>query len=279
MRPVEERIKSALSAGPEELRGLLRDPNPDVISNALMNRHLTEEMAVIAAKGKGASAESLGFLAGDVRFKNSYPVKLAICKNPKTPQRVALSLLKFMRLFDLADIAKDQRINIAIRQKIEYLLSERMPSMPIGVKTALARRAHGSILLSLMRTAEERVVAVCLESPSLTEEHLYKLLTSTMTKPAVIRLIADHRKWSLSYYVRYALIRNFYTPMPRVSVFIKGMKTSDLRELYADPKLPTATRPFIHRELLDRGETTGTPKDEVFHLAGDEDSYMPDDMA
>jgi hypothetical protein len=30
----------------------------------------------------------------DVRFKESYKLKLAICKNPNTPQRTVFSLLK-----------------------------------------------------------------------------------------------------------------------------------------------------------------------------------------
>jgi hypothetical protein len=278
MKPLEERMRAALSAGADELPAALRDPHPEVISNALLNRNLTEEMAVLAAKNKATSSESLGFLASDVRFRDSYMVKLALCRNPKTPQRVTLSLLKFMRLFDLADIAKDQRINISIRQKIEHMLSERMPSMPVGVKTALARRAQGSILTALMSGGDERVVAVCLDSPALTEEHLYKMINRPAAKSAVIRMIAEHPKWSLAYFIRYALIRNFYTPMPRVDYFLRGMKTADLKDLYADPKLPTATKPFLFRELLERGETTGVAKDEVFDLAGDEDGYTPDDM-
>jgi hypothetical protein len=34
--------------------------------------------------------------------------------------------------------------------------------------------------------------------------------------------------------------------------FLKDIKTKDLRELYEDPEVPSSTKPFIYRELLER---------------------------
>ncbi len=273
MLTLEERMRAASAGQGEELWNAVRDANPEVVSRAVLNRNLTDEMAVFIAKRKTVAAETLGFLASDVRFKNSYPLKLAVCKNPKTPQRTAFSLLKFMRIFDLADIAKDQRIHINIRQKVEQQISEKIPVMPVGNKTALARRAGTNVLLSLMAGGDERVIRVCLDSPALTEAHLYKLINKAGVKPAVVRMIASHPKWALSYYIRFALIRNFYTPMPQVEQFIRGIRTPDLKDLYADPKVPTSTKPFIFRELGERGETVDILEDEVYDLpdeTGDE---------
>ncbi|MBI5641491.1 MAG: hypothetical protein HZA17_13810 [Nitrospirae bacterium] len=274
MRTVEERISAALAADAEELWNLIRDPHPEVVSNALLNRNFSEDMAVFVVKKKTISAEVLGFLAGDVRFKDSFKLKLALCKNPKTPQRITLALLKFMRIFDLADIAKDQQVNINIRQKIEHMIAERIPSMPLGVKTALAKRASTNILISLLDSGDEKVIATCLESPMLTEGNLFRLINRPVTKPEVIRLIAGHGKWSLGYNVRFALIRNFFTPMNAVNKFIGGMKTNDLKELYSDPKIPSSTKPFIFSELLGRGETVDIGQEEVFDLADDDDDHV-----
>lgn len=259
-------MNAATSAQGEELWNAVRDANPEVVSRAALNRNITDDMAVFIARRKSVLAETLGFLAADVRFRNSYPLKLAVCKNPRTPLKVVLSLLKFIRVFDLADIAKDQRIHINIRQKVEQLISEKIPAMPMGNKTALARRAGTNILLALMGSGDERVIRVCLESPALAEAHLYRLINRADVKPAVIRMIATHSKWALSYYIRFALIRNFYTPMSQVEKFIRGMRTPDLRDLYSDPKVPTSTRPFIFRELGERGEPVDIPEDEVYDL-------------
>jgi hypothetical protein len=36
--------------------------------------------------------------------------------------------------------------------------------------------------------------------------------------------------------------------------FLKNIKTSDLKELHEAHEIPTSTKPFIHRELLEREE-------------------------
>src|SRR5512139_187229 len=182
MVTVEQRMRAALTAQGEELWALIRDPHPEVVSQATLNRNLTEEMAVYIAKRKTVSAETLGFLAGDVRFRGSYKLKLTICKNPRTPQKVTLAMLKFMRLFDLSDITRDQHININIRQKVENMIAERIPAMPLGNMTALAKRASTNTLLSLMERGDERVIDICLDSPSITEAHLYRLINNVRTK-------------------------------------------------------------------------------------------------
>jgi hypothetical protein len=148
--------------------------------------------------------------------------------------------------------------------------------MPLGNKTALAKKASTNILLSLMERGDERVISICLESPSLTEAHLYKLINNPRTKPAVIKMLASHTKWSLSYFVRFALIRNFYTPMPFVAKFITQMKTNDLKDLYSDPKVPSSTKPFIFRELGQRGETVDSQQEVTYDLHDDDDRVLSD---
>ncbi len=229
-------------------------------------------MAVFLAKKKSTSQEVLGLLANDIRFKDSYKLKLVICKNPKTPQKITLSLLKYLRIFDLGDITKDQNIPINLRQKIEYMISEKIPSLPSGIKIALAKRANINIIVTLLERGDKRVISNCLDSPILTEGHLCNVINKPVTKPLLIKMIAEHTKWSLRYQIRFALLRNFNTPMPLVTKFISKMKLSDLKELYSDRNLPTSTKPFIYRELLDRNETVEIKKEETFELSGDENS-------
>jgi hypothetical protein len=264
---LDERLKHAQTARGEELWNLVRDPHPDVILNVTLNRNLTEEMAVFIAKKKSSPAEALGFLAGDTRFRDSYKLKLLICRNPRTPQRVVFSLLKFLRIFDLGDMTRDQTIPITVRQKIEMMLTEKIPSLPSGVKSALARRSNSTVVISLMERGDKGVVSTCLDSPVITEAHLCTLLHKSTIKPVIVQMIAEHPKWSLRYAVRYALIMNFHTPMVRVTRFIPEMKTNDLRELYSFEGLPGGTRPYIHSELKERGESAETPREEVYEIS------------
>lgn len=268
-------IKSTRTAHGDALWEVLMTQHSEVLSNAVFNRNLKEEMAVFIAKSRNTPVETLGFLAGDVRFREIYELKIALCKNPRTPQKVTLSLLKFIRTLDLGDLTRYNRIPINIRQKIELMLMERVPPMPSGVKKTLARRASSGVVMAIIEKSDKAVIGVCLDSPSLTEGLLYKVINKSTTKPILIEAIAGHPKWALRYAIRFALIRNFYTPMQYITDFIKNMKTSDLKLLYSDPKLPRSTKPYIFMELRERNETVDIAKEEIYILE-EEDACISD---
>ncbi len=276
MKSLEERLREAQSADAEKLWTIVKDTNPEVISHATLNRHFTDDMAVYIAKRHVTTSETLGFLANDVRFRDSYSLKLAICKNPKSPPRVTLALLKFLRIFDLADISRSKHLPTVLRQKVELAIMERIPTMPSGVKIALTKRANSTIIMYLMERSDAKVIRNCLDSPRLTEGHLHKIINKPATKAMIITAISEHPKWSLRYLIRFGLIRNFHTPMSRVIEFLQGMKTGDLKELYGDPKVPNSTKPFIHKELMDRAESTEIPKEEIYDLNEDDDRQLDD---
>jgi hypothetical protein len=270
MSGIDEKIRIAQSAEGEELWKVIRLQHPDIMFNAVLNRNLTEEMAFFVARSRNASQETIGVIAGDRRFGDSYKIKRAVCGNPKSPQRVALSLLKHLRIFDLADLTRNQHIPLLLRQKVEFMLEEKVHALPAGIKTALARRVCGKVVIKIMEKSDRRVIDACLQGPMLTEEHIYRLVNRKSTKPVLIRAIAEHPKWSLRYTIKFALIRNFHTPMVCVDSFIGTMKTSDLRYLHEDAKLPTATRPFIFRELRRRNESPEASEEETYVISEDE---------
>lgn len=263
---IDDKVRLAQTALGDDLWLCVRDSHPQIALPCALNRNLTEEMAVYLAKKKSTPSEVLGILAGDVRFKNSYKLKVSLCKNPKTPLKVTLSLLKFIRIFDLGDLTKDQAIPITVRQKIEYVLSERIPSLPSGSRLALVKRSSSCIVLAIMERGDNKVISACLDSPVLTESHLCKVINKPSMKPHLIRMIAEHPKWSLRYSIKYALIRNLHAPLVSVKSFLGAMKTVDLKELYADKSLPLSTRPFIYRELLDRDEPVDIATEEEYEI-------------
>lgn len=270
----KERIKEP---GSKELWDVIREGKPDAILGAALDKDLTEGMAIFMAKSRHTPAEALGQLSTDVRFKDSYRLKVSIARNPKTPMRVALSLLKFLKIFDLADLTRDQRVPVGLRQKVEQSLSERIPALPSGVKSALSRRVSGNLLVAIIQRGDGNAISASLESPYLTEGALYKEINRQGVRPLFIKLLAEHPKWSLRYDIRLALLRNFYTPTGRAVEFIGGMRTGDLRGLYADPSLPASVRPFIHRELLERGADVQVPEDEEYSIGEEELSEMEEE--
>ena len=273
----EDAAREAGSAEGEALWRAIKTQFPQALANATYNRKLNDDMAMFIARSKKTPAEALGFLAGDVRFKRNYKVIHSLCKNPKTPQRVVLALLKYVKLFDLADLTRNHFIPSVTRQRVQFMIYERIPGMPSGVKIAMSRRVSTDVAIRLMEKSDRKVADACLESPILTEEKLFQVVHREVTKPQVIRAISEHKKWSLRYRLRYGLIRNKHTRMEVVEVFIGGMKSRDLKDLYSDTRVPPLTKPFIYRELVRRDEDLEPVEDEVHELEEHEDRVFQDE--
>jgi hypothetical protein len=74
--------------------------------------------------------------------------------------------------------------------------------------------------------------------------------------------------------VRLALIRNEHAPLSLSVRFLGTMKIMDLRDLYTDPSVPVTIKPFIHRELWDRGEQPDKVLEEQVYEINEEDESM-----
>jgi len=61
--------------------------------------------------------------------------------------------------------------------------------------------------------------------------------------------------------------------------FLSEMRIMDLRELYADPSVPATIKPFIHRELRERGEEPmKVLEDQVFEIDEEEMAEFEEDV-
>jgi len=254
MKDMSEEILAASRGSGEELGMLVHHPSPQVISRLLLNSNLTEDQVRVLARRRNLTREIIESIYYDRRWKDSYPVMMALCKNPKTPQNISLSILKSLRIFDMADLTRNQQIPVAVRIRAEMDILERILTLPLGIKITLARRAGSAVLVKLLQDGMKEVSAVCLDSPVLTEGDICRIISMKKTSSQVIRQIAEHPKWSRRYDVRWALIRSNHAPLAIVVKFLENIKTTDLKELYEAPEVPSSTKPFLYRELLDRGQ-------------------------
>jgi hypothetical protein len=265
----EKRIELAMLAKGEEIAQYVHDPSTKVIKALLGNRHLTDEEVLIIANRKNVPGDILETIAKDKRWAESYRVRLALARNPKSPLSISLSIMRYLRLFDLEEIARCQFIPLAFRCKVETIIIERIPTLPLGNKKTLAKKAAGNVLLKLLQDSDPDVVQLCLNNPHLVEGHLYKVISRTDTVAETIRMIAMHPNWSSRSLIRFSLARNGHTPLSLSVRFLQSMKIMDLRDLYADPSLPVTIKPFVHRELWDRGQQP--------EKAGEEQMYEIDE--
>ena len=263
---VEQRIEQAAAVPEKQIDPFLHDPSPKVLKALLTNRLLTEEHALVIANRRNLSGDVLEAIAKDRRWTESYPIRMAIAKNPKTPLFISLSLARHLRLFDLADITRDHFLPLPYRKRIEAMIIERIPAMPLGIKKTLARRAAGNVLFTLLLSRDAEIIRTCLGKPHLMESHLFKYISRGNSLRETIRMIAEHPNWSCRAAVRMSLARNSQTPLQSSIRFFSRMTAQDLRELYRDPLVPVTVKPFIHRELWERGlEALPPADDETVH--------------
>jgi hypothetical protein len=255
----DEELKKAMTSDEEGLRSLVYHPSPQVISRILLNPHLTEDLALIIAGRRNVQPRILESLYQTGKWKESYHIALALCKNQQTPQKISLALVKTIRTIDLSDLTRNKQVPVFLRTKAEAYIMEKILTMPLGIKISLARRASSNVIIKLIEDGMKEVVRVCLDNPLLTEGDISKIIHMKKIASHVIRQIAEHPKWANRYDIQRALIRHRHTPLSIVVTYLYRIKTTDLKELRKDPEVPSSTKPFLYRELLDRGEIIPDP--------------------
>jgi len=70
-----------------------------------------------------------------------------------------------------------------------------------------------------------------LENSNLSEAHVLKALSKVKLLPRIAEAVAQHRKWSSSYNVRLALVRQPAATLSTVLAFLPEITVSDLKEL------------------------------------------------
>lgn len=268
MRESEEKsAKIAEEAGENEIQPYLHDPSPRVIRALLTNRNMAENDAIIIANRTNVPVDVLEAIAKDKRWSDKYQIRLALARNPRSPLTVTLPIARFLRIFDLEEITRSHQIPVVFRRKVEAMIIERVPTMPLGNKKTLAKKAAGAVLMKLLQDRIPEIVGLCLNNPHMIEAHLYKVISRADTIPETILMISRHPLWSTRPLIRLSLVRNTHTPLSTAVRFLKEMKLTDLRELYSDPSLLVTIRPFVHRELLNRGsEPASSGEERIFEI-------------
>jgi hypothetical protein len=122
---VMQKVKLA-RMGNKEARGLLvRDRNKIVASAAIRSPKITENEVVSFAKMRNVCDEVLRAIAANRDWTRSYPVKLALATNPKTPAPSAVKFLNYLQERDLRNIMKSRDVPSAISTHARRILSKK----------------------------------------------------------------------------------------------------------------------------------------------------------
>jgi hypothetical protein len=91
----------------------------------LKNPKLTESEVLRYAQQKNLVEDVLAAIAKDPKWIKTYPIKLAIVSNPKTPLSVSVNFLPHLRENDLKALSRDKNISTVLSRAAQQMLMKR----------------------------------------------------------------------------------------------------------------------------------------------------------
>jgi len=252
MAEFEKESRLARTATGEALNALLYHPACQVLLALLENPAFDEPKLCLLLSRKDLPPEILEAVGQRKQLLKSYAVKRALLFHPRAPRLIALRLLKDIYLMDLVQFSLSSWVAPELKRHAEDQVVARLPQLPLGQKIALARRGPTRVAGALVAEGHPKVLAVALNNPFLTESQVLKALAREKTQLRAVQAIAAHPKWSQTYNVRLALVRNSSAPLATVLAFLPPLTASDLRELAAPGIVPENLRNYLHAEVLRR---------------------------
>jgi hypothetical protein len=242
----------ALVATGEELALLLHHVSADVLLALLDNPALDETHVCLLLERKDLRGEILEEVARRKSLLKSYRVKRSLAFHPRTPRLVSLRLLRDLYLMDLVQVAILPGISAELKRNAEEQLLARLPQLPLGQKITLARRGPARVAGALLAEGHAQVVPIVLDNPYMTEAQILRALAREKLPTSVIPAIVHHHKWSITYNIRLALVRNPMSPLATILSYLPELTVSDLRELAAPGIVPENLRKYLQAEVQRR---------------------------
>src|SRR5215831_5189454 len=259
--PVTQTRERARVATGEEFLALLHHLSADVLLALLDNPALDESHVCLLLERKDLPAEILEEVGKRKPLLKSYRVKKALCFHPRGPRLVTLRLLRDLYLMDLVQLTLSPAVLAELKRNAEEQLLARLPQIPLGQKITLARRGPSRVAGALLAEGHPQVLSVVLDNPYLTEAQILKVLSREKVPTPVIPALIHHRKWSVSYNIRIALLRQPSAPLATILAYLPHLTVSDLRDLAAPGIVPENLRRYIQAEVQRRLRAGAIPKD------------------
>jgi len=266
MAGAEKTLERALAASGDELTVLLHRADAAILIALLDNPALDETQLCILLERKNLPGEVLEEVARRKPLLKSYRVKRGLAFHPRTPRLVTLRLLRDLYLMDLVQLTLLPGIPEELKRNAEDQLVSRLPQLPLGQKIMLARRGPARLAGALLAEGHGQIVPIVLDNAYLTEAQVLKVLSREKLPPVVVQAVSQHRKWSITYNVRLALVRHPSSPLATVLAYLPELTVSDLRELASPGIVPESLRKYLEAEVkrrIRKGEKSGRSGDNL----------------
>ncbi|HYL11287.1 MAG TPA: hypothetical protein VEU31_11150 [Candidatus Acidoferrales bacterium] len=245
-------FERARSATLEEISLLVHAPDVEVLQGLIENPLFNETHLCLLLERKDLSGDLLEAIARRRELVKTYRVKKALAFHPHVPRIVFIRVVRELYLMDLVQLTLLPATQAGLKRLAEDVLISRLAHLPLGQKLTLARRAPARVAGALLAEGHAQIAKVVLDNPFLTEAQVLKALSYKKFPAGVVQTVATHRKWSLSYNVRLALLRHPATPLAVVLAVLPNLTVGDLKVLSSSEVLPGNLRRYVAHEIEKR---------------------------
>ena len=129
-----------------------------------------------------------------------------------------------------------------VRRQAERTLIFHIPTMTLGERIAMARRAHRALFPQLIAGRNDMVLTALLDNPRLIENDLVVLINTGEPSADFLGEVARHHKWGRFHGVRRAIAECPQSPLPLALSALVQLPRSDQRKLADKADLPDRVR-------------------------------------
>jgi hypothetical protein len=143
----------------------------------------------------------------------------------------AMDLLSSLPWTSLMALAQTPRTPPVVRRQAERKLIFQIPSMSLGEKIAMARRAHRALFPALTGGCDEKILTALLDNPRMVENDVVVMVNTGEPPVEFYGIVARHQKWGQYYGVRRALVECPRTPLPLALSIMVQLPRSDQKRI------------------------------------------------
>ena len=235
----------------DELLDLVRSGNLDELQvlDVLRSPFCTPQIAELVA----STREHLGTQA----------IREKLAGFPGLSNVQAINLLGSLSWSSLVAVAQTPRTPPLVRRQAERKLIYQIPTMTLGEKIAMARRAHRALFPGLIAEGDEKILTALLDNPRLVENDLVVLISTRQPPVEFIATVARHFRWGRSLGVRRAIVACPESPLPLALSVLVQLPRSDQRRMAEGRNVPvrvqSAAEALLTREKTGEGRQPEVP--------------------
>ncbi|MCX5912570.1 MAG: hypothetical protein NTV04_11630 [Deltaproteobacteria bacterium] len=122
---VPQKIRLAMLGNREARNILIQDRNRIISMAVLRSPKLSENDALSYAQQRNLPQDVFTVLGKSKRWTKSYPVKLALVNNPKTPLHISMRFMEYLTERDLKALSRNKNVSSVLTHSARNILQKR----------------------------------------------------------------------------------------------------------------------------------------------------------